>query len=230
MPGRFIPGQGTGLETPTRSSLTQTWAAELGPLGRGARAALDVTSRLGQLAEPPATSPPLPYPRGELGTSLAECARLIRARVGASVISVEHSGWDMHTAIGQPAAGKLRAMLDELAGALAAFFADLGELADSVTLVTISEFGRRVPENGNYGLEHGYGNLHACVGRRRRGGRVHTRWPGLGSVKLVDDDLAVTADYRSVLSEVVRARFPTITSSGVFPGFVAEGVGVMSTT
>jgi len=91
----------------------------------------------------------------------------------------------------------------------------------------LSEFGRRVPENGDYGLEHGYGNCMLVMGAGVRGGQVHTRWPGLGTAQLVDDDLAVTVDYRSVLSEVVRARFPT-DASAAFPGFVAERVGVMA--
>lgn len=222
-----LPGQDTALEVPTRSSLTQTWSVEDGPLGRGARAALDVTSRLSSLADPPAAQPPKPYPRGELGSALGECARLIRAQVGASVISVEHGSWDMHTSIGQPTQGKMRSMVDELAGAIDAFFADIGEYADSVTLVTISEFGRRVVENGNTGLDHGYGNCMLVMGSGVRGGRVHTRWPGLDSRQLVDDDLAVTVDYRSVLTEVVRARFPAVAPATVFPGFVAEQVGVM---
>jgi len=222
-----LPGQGTGLEAATRSSLAQTWLVEDGPLGSGARTALDVTSRLSYLAAPPTSPPPTPYPRGEIGTSLSECARLIRAQVGAAVVSVEHGSWDMHTSVGLAPAGRMRAMVDELAGAIAAFFTDLGELADSVTLVTISEFGRRVAENGTSGLDHGYGNCMLTIGAGVRGGRYVAEWPGLGQAQLIDDDLAVTVDYRSVLSEVVRARFPAVSRPTVFPGFVAEDVGVM---
>lgn len=222
-----LPGAGTAQEAPTRSSLTQSWALEDGPLGLGARTALDVSSRLTALADPPSVAPPKPYPRGDLGSALADCARLIRAQVGASVISVEHGSWDMHTSIGRSTGGRMRTMIDELAGAIDAFFADVGEYADSVTLVTISEFGRRVPENGTSGLDHGYGSCMLVLGAGVRGGQVHARWPGLGRADLVEDDLAVTVDYRSVLTEVVRMRFPAVSPASVFPGFAAEQIGLM---
>jgi hypothetical protein len=56
---------------------------------------------------------------------------------------------------------------------------------------------------------------------------VHGTWPGLGTGRLVDGDLAVTSDYRSVLSEVVRSRFPDINVSEVFPDFTPEHIGTM---
>jgi uncharacterized protein (DUF1501 family) len=96
-------------------------------------------------------------------------------------------------------------------------------------VATISEFGRRVVENGNVGLDHGYGNAMLLLGAGVRGGRVHGRWPGLGAGKLVDGDLAVTNDYRSVLAEVVRSRFPETDVSKVFPDFMPETLGTMRT-
>ena len=86
-------------------------------------------------------------------------------------------------------------------------------------MITMSEFGRRVAENGIVGTEHGHGNAMLLFGAEVRGGRVHGKWPGLGAGKLVDGDLAVTTDYRQVLSDVVKARFPEASLTTVFPGF-----------
>ena len=110
-----------------------------------------------------------------------------------------------------------------LARSIAAFFEDLGPAADRVTLVTVSEFGRRVVENNNYGLDHGWGNVMFLVGAGVRGG-YHGTWAGLEAGN--DADLTVTTDYRSVLSEVVRTRTPVSTAT-VFPHFSPERVGAM---
>ena len=112
----------------------------------------------------------------------------------------------------------------ELAQALAAFFTDLGPLADKVTVVTLSEFGRRVQENANWGLDHGYGGVMLLAGAGVVGG-YHGVWPGV--TNSLDADLTVTRDYRSVLSEVVLSRFGA-SPAAVFPGFVRETVGAMT--
>jgi len=108
--------------------------------------------------------------------------------------------------------------------AIAAFFTDLGPVADRVTVVTISEFGRRVQENANGGLDHGWGNVMLVAGAGVRGGQYYGRWPGLENG--LDADVAVTTDYRSVLAEVVAARTEASPST-VFPGFQRERVGFM---
>ena len=113
----------------------------------------------------------------------------------------------------------------ELASAVAAFFTDLGPLADKVTLVALSEFGRRVAENANMGLDHGYGNVMFLAGAGVQGRRLlrHLARADQGDI---DADLLVTTDYRSVLAEVVASRFGASTST-VFPGFQRERVGAM---
>ena len=151
----------------------------------------------------------------------------IRADVGARVITVDFGGWDMHTDLGNLDAGNMTERLAELAKSVAAFFTDIGSIASRVTVVTISEFGRRVVENGNRGLDHGYGNCMLLLGAGVKGGQVHGRWPGLGTAKLVDGDLDITADYRSVLAEVVRSRFPDTSVPAVFPDFQPEALGAM---
>jgi uncharacterized protein (DUF1501 family) len=119
-------------------------------------------------------------------------------------------------------------MVRMLAGSLAGFFADLGPDAVRVTVVTISEFGRTVAQNGSAGTEHGHGNCMLLLGAGVNGGQVHGAWPGLARGSLVDGDLAVTTDYRSVLSEVVSTRFPGASMPRVFPGFSPTPLGVMA--
>ena len=98
-------------------------------------------------------------------------------------------------------------MVGGLAKSLAAFMTDLGSLKTKVRLVMISEFGRCVEENGNRGLDHGWGNMMPLMGAGVKGGQYDGNWPWLGANKLVDGDLKVTTDYRQVLGEVVTRCF-----------------------
>jgi uncharacterized protein (DUF1501 family) len=111
------------------------------------------------------------------------------------------------------------------ADAIAAFLGDLGTQAPKVTLVTLSEFGRRVQENDSYGTDHGYGNVMFVAGAGVRGG-YHGRWPGLANS--YDSDLTVTTDYRQVLADVVQARFPGASVPKVFPGLKRQSTGCMT--
>jgi len=224
LPGRDSP---TGYARRV-ASLTEAWAEDSTSLGRGARAALDMSDVFADVAGQP--SEPLNgavYPGGDLGKSLGDAARLVRADIGAEVITVDAGAWDMHVGVGGVDAGLLTTAVEELALALNAFFTDLGPLGSRVTVVTISEFGRRVAENANNGLDHGWGNVMLLLGAGVRGGRYHGTWPGLGHGKLVDGDLAVTNDYRSVLAEVVSSRFGADVSK-VFPGFRPTPIGAMA--
>ena len=130
----------------------------------------------------------------------------------------------MHVGLGQPASGWMFRNATDLAASIAAFFDDLGPVADKVTLVTLSEFGRRVQQNGTSGLDHGWGNVMFLAGAGVKGGRYYGRWPGLQNT--LDADVQVTTDYRSVLAEVIAGR-TTASTSKVFPGFTRERVGVM---
>jgi len=224
LPGRDSP---TGYARRV-ASLTEAWAGYSTSLGRGARAALDMSDVFADIAGQP--SDPFfgaVYPSGDLGRSLADAARLVRADIGAEVITVDCGSWDMHVGVGGVDSGLLTTAVEELALALTAFFIDLGSLGSRVTVVTISEFGRRVAENANNGLDHGWGNVMLLLGAGVRGGRYHGTWPGLGAGKLVDGDLAVTNDYRSVLAEVVSTRFGADVSK-VFPGFRPTPIGAMA--
>ncbi|MFC6344728.1 DUF1501 domain-containing protein, partial [Nocardioides hankookensis] len=166
------------------------------------------------------------YPNSDLGKALSAVARTLRADLGVSAVTVDSGNWDMHVGLGKPVAGQwMHRNATDLASGIAAFFADLGAVGDRVTLVTISEFGRRVQENGTGGLDHGWGNVMFAAGAGVKGGRYYGRWPGLQNT--VDADVPVTTDFRSVLAEVVRTRTSASVAS-VFPGFAPESLGFMT--
>jgi uncharacterized protein (DUF1501 family) len=170
------------------------------------------------------------YPDTDLGKALRDVARLIKADVGLIGATVDSGDWDMHENLGAPVEG--RRMFDhlaDLAAALAAFATDLGPAGlGRVTLVTISEFGRRVGQNGSGGLDHGYGNAMFVLGGNVAGGRVHGDWPGLAPAALVDGDLAVTTDYRAVIGEILRARCGVADTAGIFPGVSPSRLGIVT--
>ncbi len=167
------------------------------------------------------------YGRSDLGEALRTAARVIKGDVGVEVITLDHGDWDMHTDLGTLEWGRMDRLTTELANALAGFFTDLGALGDRVTVVVLSEFGRRVQENANFGLDHGYGNVMFLLGAGVKGGQYYGTWPGLTND--LDSDLLVTTDYRSVLAEVVSTRFGVSTAS-VFPQFQPNMLGLMRTT
>ncbi|WP_300677969.1 DUF1501 domain-containing protein [Nocardioides sp.] len=202
-------------------SLSTVWATDRSPMGAAWRTTLDADAALAPARR--AADRTSLYPAGQLGEALAMVARTIRGRVGAQVITVDHGGWDMHTALGTPTHGPMVTQAGQLAKAVATFFTDLGAAADTVTLVVLSEFGRRVQENASGGLDHGWGNVMWVLGAGVRGGYYGSVAP---LANTLDADVAVTLDYRSVLAEVVRRRTSASTAR-VFPGFVPETVGFM---
>ena len=168
------------------------------------------------------------YPATELGAALRDVARLIKAKAGLATAAVDCGDWDMHEGLGTAVKGqRMYDNLADLALALAAFAADLGpEGMNSVTLLTVSEFGRRVGENGSRGADHGHGNAMLLLGGGVRGGRVYAKWPGLAPGALVAGDLAATTDYRSVIGEVLRTRCGLGDLSSVFPGVAQSAFGL----
>lgn len=212
-----------------QTALTTMWGTATSPLANGVRRAQECIDDMAPaVALARARSAPLngaTYGSSSLGRVLADTARLIRADIGAQVVCIDQGNWDMHSGLGTLAWGSMLSNVSDLATNLAAFFTDLGVLADKVTVVTISEFGRRVAENANYGLDHGYGNVMFALGAGVRGG-YYAQWPGLAEHQLVSGDLAVTTDYRSVLAEILTRRFG-VSAAAVFPGFTPAPVGFM---
>ncbi len=214
-----------------RNSVRSMWSRDQSVLGAGVRLAVRSTTTFAPLAANAGTAVHEDaYPEGPLAGVLANTAALIRADVGTRVVAVDYGDWDMHEGVGRVNSGWMSGHLRHFAGALKAFFADLGPFASRVTVVTISEFGRRVEENGDGGVDHGYGNAMLLLGAGVSGGAVHGAWPGLAEADLEDGDLAMRQDFRSVLWEVMSHRFPDVSGSRaqLFPGFAPDRIGVMT--
>ncbi len=159
------------------------------------------------------------YPAGRFAASLAQISRLIKAGVGLEVAFTEIDGWDTHANQGG-AVGQMANRLKELAESLAAFYRDVGERMEDVVVLTLSEFGRTVSENGNRGTDHGHANVMFALGGAVRGGKVYGRWPGLAPELLHEGrDLALTTDFRAVCGEVIARHLGCKELTKIFPGF-----------
>jgi len=162
------------------------------------------------------------YPKGRFGDSVRQLAQLIKADLGVQVAFADIGGWDHHVNEGNTQ-GQLANILREFSGSLAAFWTDLGDLAEDTVVITMSEFGRTARENGNRGTDHGHANVMFVFGGPVKGGKVYGRWPGLEPHELYEGrDLAVTTDFRRVLGEAVSRHLGNPKLETVFPGFENE--------
>jgi uncharacterized protein (DUF1501 family) len=158
------------------------------------------------------------YPASDFGDGLKTAAQLIKADLGVEVASIDAGGWDHHAAL----RADLDARLSDLAAGLAAFGNDLGETMARVTVVVMTEFGRRAYENASGGTDHGHGSVMLALGAGVNGGRVYGEWPGLAeSVLYGAGDLAVATDFRTVLGELLARRFPGADPAAVFADFAS---------
>jgi uncharacterized protein (DUF1501 family) len=159
------------------------------------------------------------YPRSPFGTSLRQVAQMIKANVGLEVAFVESNGWDHHVAEGG-VQGQLATRLSDLAQGLSAFYKDLENRMDEIVVLTMSEFGRTVRENGNRGTDHGHATSLFVLGGPVRGGKVYGQWPGLQPEQLFEGrDLALTTDFRSVFGEVILKHLGNPNLNTVFPSY-----------
>jgi uncharacterized protein (DUF1501 family) len=162
------------------------------------------------------------YPQGPLGNSLKQIAQLIKSDVGLELAFADVGGWDTHAGEGGPQ-GQLDNNLRNFADAISSFAKDLGSRMSDVVLVTMSEFGRTVRENGNRGTDHGHANFMLVLGGGVRGGRVAGKWPGLDSPHLYENrDLAITTDFRDVFGEILTKQLAVPSLKSVFPGYEAS--------
>ncbi len=162
------------------------------------------------------------YPRSRFGQSLLQVAQLIKADLGLECAFLDSGGWDHHVNEGG-AQGQLANLLRDLGQGLAAFHRDLGERMGDVLLVTMSEFGRTAHENGNRGTDHGTATCFFVLGGDVQGGKVYGKWPGLDRDRLFEGrDLALTTDFRTVLSELIARHLGNDDLAAVFPGFTAD--------
>jgi uncharacterized protein (DUF1501 family) len=163
------------------------------------------------------------YPKGHFADALKQTAQLVKANLGVQVAFTDIGGWDHHVNEGA-SEGQLGNLLKEFSGSMAAFWQDLGSLAEDTIVVTMSEFGRTAHENGTRGTDHGHANVMFVMGGAVRGGKVYGRWPGLEIPQLYEQrDLALTTDFRQVITEAVASQLGNSKLDRVFPGFKNPG-------
>lgn len=159
------------------------------------------------------------YPDSTLANMLRMTAQMIKLDVGLRTVTVDRGGWDTHNDEGV-LGGNFEALVQDLSDSLYAFFADIaGTHSDHVTAAVGSEFGRRCYQNGDFGTDHGYGNIMLVMGDNVNPG-VHGVFPGLAPEQLYQgDDVAVTTDFRRILSEILIRRMGNPYLGYVFPGY-----------
>jgi uncharacterized protein (DUF1501 family) len=164
-------------------------------------------------------APGAKYPNGRFGDSLRQVAQLIKANLGVEVAFADIGGWDNHVNEGS-VQGQIANLTREFSQAISAFWTDLGDLGEDTVIVSMSEFGRTARENGNRGTDHGHANVMFVLGGPVKGGKVYGQWPGLQQEHLYEGrDLAVTTDFRQVLSEAVYRHLGNKELEKVFPSF-----------
>ena len=210
-------GQGSAMQSSFESEYAAAAESVLHSTGREAFDAVKMLKTANPQQYAPANG--AEYPRSAFGEALRQIGQLVKADVGLEVAFAESGNWDHHANEGA-ATGLLANRLDDLARGIAALARDLGDRMQDVVILTMSEFGRAVVENGSRGTDHGHGNAMMILGGGVRGGKVYGRWPGLAPEQRYDGrDLAVTTDFRSVFAEVVRGHLGLTDAGAVFPGF-----------
>ncbi len=160
------------------------------------------------------------YPDSDFGDHLKVIAQMIKLDLGLQVGTLDIGGWDTHE--GQEFV--LSSLMTDLASGLMALYTDLDgsggqNYTQKLTVVVQSEFGRRFVENADAGTDHGHGNLMMVLGGAATGG-LHGTWPGLANHQLFEgQDLAVTTDYRRILSEILIRRLGNNKLGVIFPDY-----------
>ena len=163
------------------------------------------------------------YPENALAARLRTVAQAIKLDLGLRVSTVDFGGWDTHV----DQISQFDGLCNELSTAIAAFWRDLGDRQENVTLVVMSEFGRRLKSNESGGTDHGHGNAMFVLGQGINGGQMHGRWPGLENDVLdTGADLAITTDYRDVLGEILTKRMGINDVTAIFPDHKVSSTGV----
>jgi uncharacterized protein (DUF1501 family) len=163
-------------------------------------------------------TPDYPYPNHSFGTALQTIAQTIKLDMGLRVATVDLGGWDTHESQGVGTNGYYSNLVNVLARGLHAFYNDMASKASKLTVVVMSEFGRRLGVNASNGTDHGHGNVMFVLGGKTNGGKVYGAWPGLEDLDQ-SQDLKITTDYRTVLSEILIRRLGNNKLGIVFPGF-----------
>ena len=161
------------------------------------------------------------YPAGEAGSKLLQAAQLIKADLGVEVVCLDLGGWDHH----ENENSYLPASLGGMADALLAFDTDLGAQMERVTVIAMTEFGRRVGDNASNGTDHGTGSLFYALGGGVAGGQIAGSWPGLADAQLASgEDLAITTDTRGLLAQCLERRLGSADALALFPDYMPATV------
>ena len=215
----------SGTNAATMQALAALYTGIDHPVAAQATVTLQALNAAQKIASGAQTT--VPYPGGGFGSALRDVARLIKAQVGIRVATVDLGGWDTHSAQGKVDNGQIKDHLTEVAAGLAAFATDLGPALADVNVATVTEFGRRLIENGNGGTDHGHGGVMLLLGGGLNGGQVHGRWPGLDPSALNQGDVAGVNDYRNVMGELLATRFGIGNLGEIFPGFQYQRLGIV---
>ncbi|MCH9649303.1 MAG: DUF1501 domain-containing protein [Deltaproteobacteria bacterium] len=168
------------------------------------------------------------YPKSQLGRSLRQIAMLIKAGVGLEIAFAESRGWDTHVNQGT-VTGTFANRASDLAKSIQAFWTDLGSHRDDVLVMTMTEFGRTVRENGSGGTDHGHGSCLFVLGQEVDGGKVHGHFPGLAEGDLFEGrDLPVTTDFRSIFAGVASNHLGIRNDKNLFPGWKGKPLSLFS--
>jgi uncharacterized protein (DUF1501 family) len=228
-PANYSIGGSTTTQPQRISFLQADYAGADEPLHS---AALDATNTVGLLKSVnfagylPANGAVYPA-NSAFAKALKSVAVLIKSDVGIEAAQVDIGGWDTHSSQ-DPLAGSMFRTMQDFSNSLAAFYADVIATGYSVTVVSVSEFGRNVRENGSQGTDHGRGTVMFAMGKGIVGGRVLAKnWPGLAREVLADgQDLQVTVDYKDILAEIVQRRLGNPNLDIVFPSWTPTMLGV----
>ena len=165
------------------------------------------------------------YPNGQFGQSLLQMSQLIKADIGLEVGFLDIGGWDTHA----NQAGQLTQRLREYGEGLSAFYRDLGDRMRNVVVLTMTEFGRTIKQNGSGGTDHGHASALFVMGGPVKGGKVYGKWPGLAPEQLYEGrDLALTTDFRDVFSELLKKHMRAADTAKVFPGWQpGQALGIL---
>ncbi len=214
--GRYTDLVQGGLEALYASSADSL----LAPTGKETFEAVKLLERVNPAQYRPANG--ARYPQGPFGQAMLQVAQMLKSDLGVEIVFVEVGGWDHHVNEGGTQ-GQLANLLRQFSGGIGALTRDLGDAIEDVVIVTFSEFGRTAAENGNRGTDHGHANAMFVIGGAVRGGKVYGPWPGLDRDALYEGrDLALTTDFRDVVSEVLVHHLGAASLSRVFPGYEAS--------
>ncbi|MBX3072957.1 DUF1501 domain-containing protein [Candidatus Obscuribacterales bacterium] len=221
-----------GKSDSVTEALSKLYSTDIDVLGNAGKVTIDLLSKIEKVKRAsPRNAGNVTYPETTFGNALREVSKLIKAEVGLEVACVDHDGWDTHFFQGA-ADGQQASNIEDLSNGLSALYKDIQKYKERVSIVVLTEFGRRIYENSSMGTDHGRGFALFALGGRVNGGRVFGSLPELKeqtNIFLGPSGLAVELDYRSVLSEVVRDLLGNNDLAGVFPNFKPQKIGIFHT-